>query len=217
MLTFLLGKCITCSIARSLVHLLTLLKTNQIVSMQNTSRLLLITYLQCLIFKPSLESKFTCPLAGRIWWYPGWLLHAIHWCASASASLPPCQTMLHHSLLISSINNHCLQYFNLAGDTFISRWYLWPYQSMPLRWSSFLIIELNYPIQALFRASAPISIGRSFNNWAFNSASRAYSFALAIYSKSIYCRRLNRTSPRRHLQCICSRPCKSFNVNIMVA
>ena len=58
------------SIARSLVHLLTLLKINQIVSMRNTSWLLLITYLQCLVFKPSLQSKFTCPLARRIWWYP---------------------------------------------------------------------------------------------------------------------------------------------------
>ena len=38
---------------------------------------------------------------------------------------------------------------------------------MPLRWSSFLIIELNYPFQASYRVSAPVSIGRSFNNWAF--------------------------------------------------
>ena len=86
---------------------------------------------------------------------------------------------------------------------------------MPLRWLSFLIIELNYPFQASYRVSAPVSIGRSFNNWAFNSASRVYPFALAICSKSICCCRLICTCPRQHLRYICSRPCKSLHVNIM--
>ena len=205
MLTFLLGKCITCSIARSLVHLLTLLKTNQIVSMQNTSRLLLITYLQCLIFKPSLESKFTCPLAGRIWWYPPRVD-----CYMLSIGVPLLLHLCHHvkqcciiSLLNSSIDNHCLQYFNLAGDTFISRCYLRPYQSMPLRWSSFFIIKSNDPFQASYQIYSMSFIGRSLNNWASNSAPRAYPFALATRSESICWCRLIRTFQRRNLQCVC--------------
>ena len=185
--------------------------------MRNTIRLLLITYLQCLVFKPSLQSKFTCPLAGRIWWYPPRVDFYM-----LSIGVPLLLHLCHHvkqcciiSLLNPSIDNHCLQYFNLAGNTFISRWYLRPYQSMPLRWSSFLIIELNYPFQASYQVSAPVSIGRSFNNWAFNSASQAYSFALTTYSKSICCCRLICTCPRQHLQYICSRPCKLLHVNIM--
>ena len=185
------------SITRSLMHLSTLLISTQllqIVSMHEISRLLKITYLQCRVFKPSFKSNVLTYLLRES---DEGLRKLIIACyisvASASAASPSCQLLLHHSNA---------KFFNRKSLALSIN--LRPYQSMPVRWSSFLTIKLNGPFQASYRVPSMAFSGRSFNNRAFNSASRVYLFALATCSKSFCWCRLVRTYPRRHLQCVCS-------------
>ena len=175
------------SIKRSLIHLSTLLISTQllqIVSMHEKSRLLKITYLQCRVFKPSFESNVLTYLLRES---DDDLRRLIIACyitvASASAASPSCQLLLHHSNA---------QFFNRTSLALSIS--LRPYQSMPVRWSSFLIIKLNDPFQASYRITSTAFSVRSFNNWAFNSASWVYLFALATCSKSFCWCRLVRIS-----------------------
>ena len=145
------------SITRSLVHLSTLLISTQllqIVSMHEISRLLKITYLQCRVFKPSFESNVLTYLLRES---DDDLRKLIIACyisvASASAASPSCQLLLHHSNA---------QFFN--RKSLASSISLRPYQSMPVRWSPFLIIKLNDPFQASYRITSTAFSVRSFNN-----------------------------------------------------